>query len=145
VLSNEIVQELGGLLLVPGQEMAVAVDRDRDRGVAHVGGKSLGVYPCGDHEGGIGVARLMETQGSRPCLGPLLLARAVDDRATGSVPESSELIRAAETKVLPFLDEAEAEEVRSHVEGLKGAEGDPERGVARDALRETLRKYSYLL
>ena len=46
--------------LVAGHQVAVAVERDRDRGVAHVGGERLGVDAGGDHQRGEGVAALVE-------------------------------------------------------------------------------------
>jgi len=39
-------EELGGLGLVAGEEVAVAVEGDRDTGVAHVGAEGFAVMPA---------------------------------------------------------------------------------------------------
>ena len=54
------VEEVGGLLFVAGEEVAVAVEGDGDGGVAHVGAEGFGVDAGGDHVGGVGVAAFVE-------------------------------------------------------------------------------------
>ena len=65
------------------------------------------------------------------------------ERAENSDPESLKLITQARSKVLPFLDGREAEEVEAAVQNLEEAEG-PALIEARDALATALRPYSYL-
>ena len=65
-------------------------------------------------------------------------------RAQISDPESAELVQRALVKVIPFLDEDEADAVRVAVKELERAD-DASREAARDALRAALRPYSYLL
>ena len=65
------------------------------------------------------------------------------ERAEHSDPESLKLITQARSKVLPFLDGAEAEAVENAVRTLEQAEGSSI-AEARDALGAALRPYSYL-
>jgi hypothetical protein len=48
------------LLLVAGEEVAVAVEGDGDGGVAHVGAEGFGVDVGGDPVGGVAVAAFVE-------------------------------------------------------------------------------------
>jgi hypothetical protein len=54
------VEELGGLSLVARDQVAVAVERDRDGRVPHVRGESLRVHARRDHKRGERVARLVQ-------------------------------------------------------------------------------------
>ena len=54
------------LVLVAGDQVAVAVERDLDIGVAHVGRERLGVHPRGDHQGGEGVASFVKPERVHP-------------------------------------------------------------------------------
>jgi molecular chaperone DnaK len=58
-------------------------------------------------------------------------------------PKCRVLIQRAETKVIPFLDDEEAEAIRRLVEGVKNAD-ESSRAEACRQLEEELRKYSYL-
>ena len=71
------VEQDGSLVLGAREEMAVEVERDGDRGVAHEGLKRLGVDAGGDHQARERVAALV--QRDRPQVG--LLPRAL--RAIG--------------------------------------------------------------
>src|SRR5215216_316858 len=64
------VEHAGRLGLVAGHEVAVAVERDRDRAVAHVAAERLGVDAGGDRVGGIAVAALVEADRGKPRLPP---------------------------------------------------------------------------
>jgi len=59
-------------------------------------------------------------------------------------PETTQLVQAARNKVIPFIDDAEAAEIRALVGALESAT-DPSRIVAKDRLRSALNRYSYLL
>ena len=58
-------------------------------------------------------------------------------------PESLKLITHAKSKVVPFLDDAEAEEIEAAVVALENA-GAPDVPAAREALAAAMRPYSYL-
>src|SRR3954453_4945982 len=56
------VEQASGFRLVCGHEMTVAVERDRDRCVAHVGAERLPVDAGGDHKRAERVPRLMQPE-----------------------------------------------------------------------------------
>ncbi len=59
-LHEVCVQTHGRLRLAARHQMPVAIEGDRDAGVADVGGERLGVYPRRDHHRGEGVAALVK-------------------------------------------------------------------------------------
>lgn len=61
-------------------------------------------------------------------------------RASDLSDEQRQLVTALQTKVIPFIDEAEAESIRESIASLKGGDDD-----AAVALATAKRKYSYLL
>jgi hypothetical protein len=50
--------------------MAVAIQRDRNVGVAHESLQCLGVDPGGDHQGGEGMAALVQRNALKPGIPP---------------------------------------------------------------------------
>jgi len=55
-----VVEELRGLVLVAGHQVPLAVERDPDVGVAHVGAEGLCVDARSDHQRGEGVTTLVQ-------------------------------------------------------------------------------------
>src|SRR5215217_4346036 len=54
------VQRRGRLELIPRKQMPIAVERERDGGMAHVGAQRLDVDASRDHQRGEGVATLVK-------------------------------------------------------------------------------------
>jgi hypothetical protein len=50
-----------GLLVEAVHEVAIAVDRDLDRGVAESCLDRLGVFSCGDQPSGVGVSQVVDS------------------------------------------------------------------------------------
>jgi hypothetical protein len=61
-----VVEHVGGLGFVAGQEVAVAVERDGDRAVAHVAAERFGVDAGGDRVGGVAVAAFVQADRDEP-------------------------------------------------------------------------------
>lgn len=64
---------------------------------------------------------------------------------TVSDPESTELLQRARSKVIPFLEDDEADALRSLADHLERSSGIDDETPAKDALRRALSRYSYLL
>jgi hypothetical protein len=63
-------EEVGGLVFVAGEEVAVAVEGDGDGGVAHVGAEGFAVDAGGDHVGGVAVSAFVESDRGESGFGP---------------------------------------------------------------------------
>jgi molecular chaperone DnaK (HSP70) len=61
-----------------------------------------------------------------------------------SDPEAIQLVQAARTKVAPFVDDREADEIRALASAVEAA-GVDQINAAKEALRRALSRYSYLL
>src|SRR5579864_2853589 len=72
------VEELGGVVFVAGEEVAVAVKGDGDAGVAHVGAEGFGVDAGGDGVAGVGVAAVVEGDRFEVVLRPGFAGASVD-------------------------------------------------------------------
>src|SRR5437899_2054137 len=55
-----VVEGVGGVVFVAGEEVSVSVEGDGDACVAHVGAEGFDVDAGGDHEGGVGVAAFVQ-------------------------------------------------------------------------------------
>lgn len=69
--------------LASGHQVAVTVERDRDRRVAKVGAQSLGVQPGGDPDTGESVAALMEAEPFESRILPAHVGAAAEDAGVG--------------------------------------------------------------
>ena len=93
------LEQVGALVLVPGEEVAVAVEGDRDRGVAHVGAECFGVDASGDHVGGVAVPAFVQPDPGEPGFLPGWLAV----QRGGAGVERSCAARVGEDELLPAL------------------------------------------
>lgn len=59
---EKCIEQRRRLNLGTRHKVAVEVERDLDRGMAHERRESLGVDARRDHEGGVGMARLVQAQ-----------------------------------------------------------------------------------
>ena len=86
-------------------EVAVAIERDRDRAVPHVGREGLGIHARGNHQRGKGVAALVQGDPRQPCRLPglvgALLRRPRIERPAPSANEA-EPGRAPATKSMDY-------------------------------------------
>ena len=60
-------------------------------------------------------------------------------------PEAIELLQRARSKVIPFLEDDEADELRALASRLEGASNEGEVTECKEALKKALSRYSYLL
>ena len=70
VLLEPGVEEVGGFCFVAGEKVAVAVEGNRDRGVAHVGAEGFAVDAGGDHVGSVAVAAFVHADRRQPGSSP---------------------------------------------------------------------------
>jgi molecular chaperone DnaK len=84
------------------------------------------------------IASAVESSASTGTLNSRIVDRVAD-------PEAEQLLQTARTKVIPFLDDAEASVLRERALAVETASTDAERTQAKQDLRQALGRYSYLL
>lgn len=77
------VQHRSRFDLAPRHQVAVAVERDRDRRVAEISAQGLGIQPGGDADAGVGMATLVEAEGFEARLFPARVGATTQDAGVG--------------------------------------------------------------
>lgn len=109
--SEVAIEEVSGLILVAREQMPVAIERDRDQRMPHVGRQGFRVHSCGDAEAGVGVARILKADR----LKFRLLPRSRRAGAGGVVVEGALV---AEEEVLPPSPEQAFREMTRRTETI---------------------------
>lgn len=99
--------------------------------------ETVGSKTAQDRRELVRIAGAVKTASDSGALGDSTIQRSADT-------ESEQLLQSARTKVIPFVDDIEAAEIRGLANALESA-SDDERARAKELLRQALSRYPYLL